>query len=171
MLIAQSWPTLCDPMDCSLPGSPVHGNSLGKNTGVGCHALLQGIFPTQGLNPGLQHCTHSSVLAWRIPGTGDPGGLPTMGSHRVRHDWSDLAAAAAAALLTWRYLIEKRLQCTFWCSVAKSRLTLCNPKDWSTTGFPVLHYLPEFAQTHVYWVNDTNQGSHSLSMYLMIHKF
>ena len=39
--------------------------------------------------------THSSVLAWKIPGTGDPGGLPSMGSHRVRHDRSDLAAAAA----------------------------------------------------------------------------
>ena len=42
--------------------------------------------------------THSSVLAWRIPGMGEPGGLPSMGSHRVRHDWSDLAAAAAEAL-------------------------------------------------------------------------
>ena len=39
--------------------------------------------------------THSSVLAWRIPGTGEPGGLPSMGSHRVGRDWSDLAAAAA----------------------------------------------------------------------------
>ena len=37
--------------------------------------------------------THSSVLAWRIPGMADPGGLPSMGSHRVGHDWSDLAAA------------------------------------------------------------------------------
>ena len=37
--------------------------------------------------------THSSVLAWRIPGTGQPGGLPSLGSHRVRHDWSDLAVA------------------------------------------------------------------------------
>ena len=41
--------------------------------------------------------THSSVLAWRIPGTGEPGGLPSMGSHRVGHNWSKLAAAAAAA--------------------------------------------------------------------------
>ena len=40
--------------------------------------------------------SHSSVLALRIPGTGEPGGLPSMGSHRVRHDQSDLAAAAAA---------------------------------------------------------------------------
>ena len=44
------------PMDCSPPGSAVHGDSPGKNTEVGCHALLQGIFPTQGLNPGLPHC-------------------------------------------------------------------------------------------------------------------
>ena len=40
--------------------------------------------------------THSSILSWRIPGMGEPGGLPSMGSHRVRHDWSDLAATAAA---------------------------------------------------------------------------
>ena len=39
--------------------------------------------------------THSSILAWRIPGTGEPGGLPSMGSHRVRRNWRDLAAAAA----------------------------------------------------------------------------
>ena len=38
---------------------------------------------------------HSSVLAWKIPGAGGPGGLPSMVSHRVGHDWSDLAAAAA----------------------------------------------------------------------------
>ena len=43
-------------MDCSLPGSSVHGSSLGKNTGVGGHAILQGIFPTQGSVPGLSHC-------------------------------------------------------------------------------------------------------------------
>ena len=43
--------------------------------------------------------THSSVLAWRIPGMGKPGGLPSMGSHRVGHDWSDLAVAAAAELI------------------------------------------------------------------------
>ena len=44
--------------------------------------------------------TRSSVLAWRIPGTVEPGGLPSMGSHRVGHEWSDLAAAAAAAALS-----------------------------------------------------------------------
>ena len=43
-LIAQLCPALCDPMDYSLPGSSVHVDSPGKNTGVGCHALLQGIF-------------------------------------------------------------------------------------------------------------------------------
>ena len=44
---------------------------------------------------GKEMATHSSVLAWRIPGTGEPGGPLSMGSHRVGHDWSDLAAAAA----------------------------------------------------------------------------
>ena len=47
--------------------------------------------------------THSSVLAWRIPGTGEPGGPPSMGSHRVGHYWSDLAAAAAAACNKSKY--------------------------------------------------------------------
>ena len=55
-LVAQFCPTLCGPMDCSLLGSSVHRDSPGKNTWVGCHALLQGIFPTQGMNPGLVHC-------------------------------------------------------------------------------------------------------------------
>ena len=44
--------------------------------------------------------THSRVLAWRIPGTGEPGGPPSMGSHRIGHDCSDLAAAAAVAAAT-----------------------------------------------------------------------
>ena len=54
-LVTQSCPTLCDTMDCSLLGFSVHGDSPDKNTGVGCHSLLQRIFPTQGLNPGLLH--------------------------------------------------------------------------------------------------------------------
>ena len=47
-LVAQSCLTLCNPMECSLAGSSGHGDSPGKNNGVGCHALLQGIFSTQG---------------------------------------------------------------------------------------------------------------------------
>ena len=62
--------------------------------------------------------THSSVLAWRIPGMGEPGGLPSMESHRVGQDWSDLAAAAAA----------KYLQL---CS------TLCHPMDYRNPGSSV----------------------------------
>ena len=52
-LVTELRPYLWDPMICSLPGSSVHGDSPGKNTGMGCHALLQGIFPTQGSNPAL----------------------------------------------------------------------------------------------------------------------
>jgi len=132
----------CNPMNCSPPGSSVHGISRQEYwSWLPCPP--QGIFPTQGLNPGLhwrwipyplshlgsppgvhlvgcspwgpeesvtlsdftfifhfhalekEMATHSSVLAWTIPGMAEPGGPPSMGLHRVRHDWSDLAAAAA----------------------------------------------------------------------------
>ena len=53
----QSCLTLCNPTDCSLPGSSVHEDSPDKNTELGCHALLQGIFPTQGSSPSLMSPT------------------------------------------------------------------------------------------------------------------
>ena len=55
-LVDKSCPTLCNPMDGSLPGSYVLGDSLGRDTGVSGHTLLQGIFQIHGLNPGLLHC-------------------------------------------------------------------------------------------------------------------
>ena len=62
--VAQLCLTLCDPKDCSPPGSSVHGDSPGKNTGVDCHALLQGIFPTQGLNQSLLNCRWVLYTIW-----------------------------------------------------------------------------------------------------------
>ena len=61
-LVAQSCPTLCNPIDCSLPGSSVSWKSPGKNTRVGTCSLLQGIFPIQGWNPGLPHCSRILYL-------------------------------------------------------------------------------------------------------------
>ena len=90
---AQSCPTLCDPMT-SPSGSSVHGNSPGKNTGMGCHALLQGIFLTQGLNPGLPHCrqilyhlSHQGHEFNQTPGNSEEQGKLSMGLWRVRNDW------------------------------------------------------------------------------------
>ena len=75
----QSCPTHCDPMDCSPPGSSVHEDSPGKNTGVGCHDLLQGIFQTQGLNPGLPHCQH---ILYHLSHQGSPESrTPWFSSH------------------------------------------------------------------------------------------
>ena len=67
--VVQSYPTLCDPMDCSLPVSSVHGDFTGKNTRRGCHALLQGIFPTQRSNPGLLHCRQ---ILYQLSPLGNP---------------------------------------------------------------------------------------------------
>ena len=77
--------------------------------------------------------THSSSLAWKIPWTKDPGRLQFWGSQRVGHDWATSLS-----------------------------LSLCDIMDCSTLGFPVLHYLPEFAQTHVHWVSDAIQPPHPL---------
>ena len=94
--------------------------------------------------------THSSVLAWRIPGTGEPGGLPSMGSHRVGHDWSNLAAAVAAAAaaaaaelhyynhwLNTKLCIWSTASSHLLCLVAKSHLTLCDPVDCNPSGSSV----------------------------------
>ena len=58
--------------------------------------------------------THSSVLAWRIPRTGEPGGLPSMGSHRVGHDWSDLALALAihSEIINFRVIVSTEQKST-----------------------------------------------------------
>ena len=116
-LCSPSWTLLPPPSpyhpsgssQCTSPKHPVSCIELGLVTRF-IHALEK------------EMATHSSLLAWRIPGTGEPGGLPTMGSHRVGHDWSDLAAAVSK-----------------WC------LTLCDPINCSTPVSFVLHYLLEFA--------------------------
>ena len=85
--------------------------------------------------------THSIALGWRIPGTGEPGGRLSMRSHRVGHDWSDLAAAAAACKHERlpQCLSGKESTCNAGdrSEVAQLCLTLCNPIDYSLPGFSV----------------------------------
>ena len=71
--------------------------------------------------------THSSVLAWRIPGTGEPGGPPSMGSHRIGHDWSDLAAAAA---YFWQTCLNLTVSFLFYFFLSRRRIQtkLCKAK-------------------------------------------
>ena len=68
-LVIQSYPTLCDSLDYSPLDFSVHGCSSGKNTGVGCYVLLQGIFPTQGSNPCLPHCR---LILYHVTHRGSP---------------------------------------------------------------------------------------------------
>ena len=115
----QSDPTLCDSMDYSPRGSSVLGDSPCKNTRVGFHALLQGIFSMQGLNPYLWSLLHwqvgslplappaekamapnSSTLAWKIPWAEEPGGLQSMGLLRVKHDWA--TSLSLFTFMHWR---------------------------------------------------------------------
>ena len=72
--------------------------------------------------------THSSVLAWRIPGTGEPGGLTFMGSHRVGHNWSEFAAAAV------HIKVRSTLYCSLSCTVA-----LCLKRECTYLNKKILH--------------------------------
>ena len=76
--VSQLCPTLCDPMDCNLPSAFVHGIFQARMLEWGCHFLLQGIFPTQGLNPHLLHCQADSLP------------LSHLGSPTHFHSWSNL---------------------------------------------------------------------------------
>ena len=89
-LVTQSCPTLWDPMHCSPPDSSAHGDSPDKNTGVGYHALLQGIFPTQGSNPGLDSLpSEADSLPSEPPGKPKNTGVGSLslsrGSSRLRN--------------------------------------------------------------------------------------
>ena len=111
-LVAQSCPTLCDPMDCTLPGSSVHGISQARLLEWVAISFSRGSSWPRNywVSPVLLEkamATHSSILAWTIPRTDEPGGLPSMGSHRIGHDWSDLAAAAAIVLCFTLSVLEK----------------------------------------------------------------
>ena len=103
VLVAQLCLTLCDPVDYSPPGSSVHEDSPGKNTGVGCHALLQGIFPTPGLNPGLPHCRQ--ILYW-LSHQGSPKILKwvaypfSKGSSQLRN-WTGIPCIAVGFFTSW----------------------------------------------------------------------
>ena len=68
--------------------------------------------------------THSSILAWRISGTGEPGGLPSMGSHRVGHDWSDLAAAAGS----WQIALGSAVHQAYMGNPRKTWFLTCSDK-------------------------------------------
>ena len=102
-LVAQLCLTLCDPMDCSLPGSSVHGDSPDKNTGMACHALLQGIFPTQGSNPGLPYCRW---ILYHLNHQGSPGKLKWVAYPFSRgpswpSNWTSVSCIAGGFFTSW----------------------------------------------------------------------
>ena len=104
--VSHSYPTLCDPMDCSQSGSSVLRDSPGNNTAVGYHALLQRIFPTQGSNPGLPHCRW--ILYW-LSHQGSPLGTK---HHIMVTDLEFIIHPEVWCLITSDYYLKSA--CTFW---------------------------------------------------------
>ena len=127
--VAQSCLTLCDPMDCSLPGSSCLWDFPGKYTGVGCHFLLQEIFPTQGLNQGLLHYRQTLYCL------SHQGSLPRttlISVLKVWHPWSPLSQGKTRGLVTLWYssLLHKTNSCA-----------MLRTYSWTTPSFPFLGFL------------------------------
>ena len=118
-LVAQLCPTLCNPMDCSPPGSFVHGDSPGENTGVGCCALLHGIFPTQGSKPGVPYCRQ---ILYHLSHQGSPRKLEwvaypfSRGSSWPRN-WTGVSCNAGRFYTNWA--TREALIC-YGCALFKS---------------------------------------------------
>ena len=123
---------LCNPMDCSPPGTSVLWASPGKNTGVGCHALLQGIFPTQGANPCLLCLLHWQVgsLPLAPPGFKHLSPLPSF--NRL-----NTSAAAAKSLQSCPTLCHPNLRSCemfLWGCITSRRFVFFSDASWSCTG-------------------------------------
>ena len=117
-------------------------DSPGKNTGVGCHFLLQ-CMKVKSESEVPQSClTLSDPMDCSLPGSSIHGIFQA----RVL-EW--VAIAFSKRMLTSALFTYSKTGCCC-CSVSKLCPTLCDPKDYSTAGFPVLHCLPEFAQTHIH---------------------
>ena len=135
-LVAQSGPTLCNPMDCSPPGFSVHEDSPGKDSEVGCHALLQGVFPTQGSNPGLLHFRQ---ILYHLSHQGSPWILEwvaypfSRGISRPRN-WTRVSCIAGGFFTNWA--IREAL-------FFKSILKKCFKHIPTISSIPFLVYYPK----------------------------
>ena len=112
--------------------------------------------------------THSSILSWRIPWTEEPGGLQSMGSHRVGQDLA--TNIFQYKIKSFKEALDRNISVnsSFCCSVTRSGMTLWHPMDCSMPGFPVLHCLLEFVQTQAHWADDVIQPSHPLLPLLLL---
>ena len=155
LLVPQSCPTLCDPMGYIQPIRLLcPWDFPGKNTGVGCHFLLQGIFPTQGSNPHFLYLLHWQTDSLSLHHLEAP---PTI---------YEVYNTICTYILYWDSLlfsIDVASNLAQFSSVAQSCPSLCDPMNRSTPGLPVHHQLPEFTQTHVHRVSDDIQPSHPRS--------
>jgi len=133
-------------------------NSPGQNSGVGSCSLLQGIFPTQGSNPGLPHCRQ---ILYQLSHQGSPTISKFLHYFCYNTLFYSLTNISQSFNILW---------VCFCCSVTKLCPILCDPTDYSTPGFPVLHYLPEFAQTPVHWVISSTflNGEFQVSVFTLL---
>ena len=162
-LVAPSCPTLCDPVDCSLPGSSIYGDSPGKDTGGGCHSPLQRIFPTQGLNPGSPHCrwilyhlSHqgsTSILEWVAYTFSRGSSWP--------RDWTGVSCIAGRKKATHSSILAWRFPWT-----VESRRLQRVGHNWATFTFTFVENLLFSLWVHAF-LGNTEEEFPKLSLYFM----
>ena len=159
--LLQSCLTLCDPMDCSPPGSSVHGDSPGKSTGVGCHALLQGIFSTQWSNTHLlSGGSFTTSTTWEAP----------IGFYQFSH--------SVVSDSLWTYgLHHTRLPClsitNSWSLFKLTSIGSMMPYNHLILGHPLL-FLPSICCSYqglFYWVGSSHQVAKLLEFQLQHQSF
>ena len=158
-LVAKLCPTLCSPRDCSPPDTSVHGIFQARIL-EWVAILYSGGLPDPGISP-------MSLASPALAG----GFFTTVPVGEIKH-WSQTSLIPPANCLCWKWRWgweEPSLAASLaWicvsccCSVAQSCPTLCNPMDHSMSGFSILYYLLDFAQTHIHWVGHAIQPPHRL---------
>ena len=136
----QSYTILCNPMNCGPPGSSVHGDSPGKNTGVGCHSVLQGIFPTQGSNSGLPYCRW---ILYHLSHQGSPRTLEW-----VAYPFSNRTQESNWGLLHCRQILYQ-LSHQGSPRYSLENLKILHPKNIHKARFIVLQHQKQFTSHHV----------------------
>ena len=130
-LVTQSCPTLW-PMSYSPPGFSVHRDSLGKNTGVGCHALLLGIFPTQGLNPGLPYCRR---ILYHLSHQQSPGNTE-VGSLSLLHGIAPKQESNQGLLISLGYMVRNGIAGLYGGKI--SPLSWATGESWALLNYQSL---------------------------------
>ena len=157
-IVAWSCLTLWDSIDCTVPSFSVYGDVPGKNTGVGFHALLQGIFPTQGSNPGLLYCRQ---ILYHLSHQGNPRTLEWV-TYPFSRGSSQPRKRTWVSWIAGRFFTSWATREAMCASAVQSCLTLCDPMDSSPQAPLFIGFSRQEYWSGVPFPSPTREATHSI---------